>query len=98
MALMQIQIDREFLTVCEEILKEDHSLEEWREIESDDMFQTPHYEGELNCTEYRLCFSYYDPKRDGGKLRPRLHDFGDQRKSSRANSNILRQKGRSLIT
>ena len=61
MALMQIPIDDEFLTVCEEILKEDHSLEEWREIESDDMFQYPHYEGGFDATEDAFCFSYYDP-------------------------------------
>jgi len=42
---MKIQIDHEFLDLSEQILKESHSLEEWREIESDDMFQTPHYEG-----------------------------------------------------
>jgi hypothetical protein len=63
---MQIQIDHEFLTLCEQILKEDHSLEEWREIESDDMFQTPHYEGGFDATEDAFCFSYYDP--DGGEL------------------------------
>jgi hypothetical protein len=63
---MQIQVDHEFLTLCEEILKEDHSLEEWREIESDDMFQSPHYEGGFDATEDAFCFSYYDS--DGGEL------------------------------
>ena len=29
---MQIQIDHEFLTISEEILKEDHSLEEWEAV------------------------------------------------------------------
>lgn len=63
---MQIQIDTEFLTLCEEILKENHSLEEWREIESDDMFQSPHYEGGFDATEDAFCFSYYDS--EGGEL------------------------------
>ena len=63
---MQIQIDHEFLTLCEEILKEGHSLEEWREIESDDMFQSPHYSGGFDATEDAFCFSYYDS--DGGEL------------------------------
>jgi hypothetical protein len=63
---MQIQVDHEFLTLCEEILKEDHSLEEWREIESDDMFQSPHYEGGFDATEDAFCFGYDD--HDGGEL------------------------------
>jgi hypothetical protein len=63
---MQILIDDEFLTICEEILKEGHSLEEWREIESDDMFQTSHYEGGFDATEDAFCFSYFDP--DGDEL------------------------------
>jgi hypothetical protein len=63
---MQIPIDHEFRTLCEEILKEDHSLEEWREIESDDMFQSPHYEGGFDATEDAFCFGYDDA--DGGEL------------------------------
>ena len=63
---MQIQIDHEFLTLCEQILKEGHSLEEWREIESDDMFQSAHYLGGFDATEDAFCFSYYDS--DGGEL------------------------------
>lgn len=62
-ALMQVQIDHEFRTICEEILKEDYSLEEWREIESDDMFQSPHYQGGFDATEDAFCFSYYDSDR-----------------------------------
>jgi len=50
---MQIPIDDEFLTICDEILKEGLSVEQWREIESDDMFQTPHYEGEIKSIEAR---------------------------------------------
>jgi hypothetical protein len=57
---MQIPIDEEFLTLCEQILKEGLSLGEWREIESDDMFQSPHYEGGFDATEDAFCFSYFD--------------------------------------
>jgi len=64
---MQIPIDDEFLTLCEQILKEGLSLEEWREIESDDMFQSPHYEGGFDATEDAFCFSYFDPE-GGGEL------------------------------
>ena len=63
---MQIPIDHEFLTLCEHILKEGHSLEEWREIESDDMFQIPRYSGGFDATEDAFCFSYYNS--DGGEL------------------------------
>ena len=64
MAVMLIPVDQEFLTICEEILKEGHSLEEWREIESDDMFQYPHYEGGFDATEDAFCFSYHDSSGD----------------------------------
>jgi len=58
--MIQIPIDNEFLTLCEEILQEGYSLEQWREIESDDMFQSPHYSGGFDATEDAFCFSYYD--------------------------------------
>jgi len=62
---MQIPIDDEFLTHCEQIL-EGLSVEQWREIESDDMFQSPHYEGGFDATEDAFCFSYFDS--DHGEL------------------------------
>ena len=64
--LMRIPVDREFSNLCEEILKEGRSIEEWREIEADDMFQTPHYTGGFDATEDAFCFSYYDP--DGSEF------------------------------
>lgn len=63
---MQIPVDDEFLTICEQILKENLSLEEWREIESDDMFQSQRYEGGFDATEDAFCFSYYNS--DGSEL------------------------------
>lgn len=72
---MRIPVDHDFLTLCQQVLKEGHSLEEWREIESDDMFQSPHYSGGFDATEDAFCFSYYDS--DGGELWFSAHAFGD---------------------
>lgn len=57
---MQIPIDQELLALCELIMKESHSLEEWREVESDDMFQSVRYSGGFDAIEDAFCFSYYD--------------------------------------
>ena len=63
---MEIPVDHEFLTLCDEILKQNLSLQKWREIESDDMFQSRRYEGGFDATEDAFCFSYYQP--DGDEL------------------------------
>lgn len=63
---MLIQVDRELFTICERILKEGRSLEKWRELESDDMFQTANYSGGFDSTEDAFCFSYNE--RGGGEL------------------------------
>jgi hypothetical protein len=60
MMLMRIPIDQEFIALCEQILKEGHSLDEWREVESDDMFQSVHYFGGFDANEDAFCFSYHD--------------------------------------
>ena len=77
---MQIPIDQEFLTICEEILKEDLTVEQWREIESDDMFQTPHYQGgfeEGDDGDGAFCFSYYDPNGSELWFQLTLSEVGD---------------------
>ena len=58
---MQIVPDEEFLAICREIVAEDHSDEEWAEIESDDMFQTDSYCGGYDAIEEAFTFSYYAP-------------------------------------
>jgi hypothetical protein len=64
--LIRIPVDHEFSTLCKEILNEHPSIEQWREIEADDMFQSPHYSGGFDATEDAFCFSYYDP--DGSEF------------------------------
>lgn len=55
-----MNIDQEFYEVCKEIIDENKSIEEWRQIESSDMFQTDNYCGGYDATEDAFCFSYFD--------------------------------------
>ena len=57
---IEIYIDEQLLSICSDILKENLSVEEWSEIESDDMFQTENYEGGFDRTEKKFIFSFYD--------------------------------------
>jgi hypothetical protein len=56
----QLKIDAEFMDICRQIKAESKNLEEWNEIESDDMFQTESYCGGFDGVEQEFCFSYYD--------------------------------------
>lgn len=57
---MKMKIDEEFKNICRKILNMNLSINEWEKIESDDMFQTQHYEGGYDATENAFCFSFYD--------------------------------------
>ena len=52
-------LEKEFLSICEKILSENISEEEWAEIESCDMFQTEHYVGGFEAIEMEFTFSVY---------------------------------------
>ena len=56
----QLKIDDELRDICHQIKKKNKSIEEWNEIESDDMFQTKNYCGGFDGIEQEFCFSYYD--------------------------------------
>ena len=56
--------DDELIDLCRAILATGRTIEEWRERESDDEFQSSHYVGGYDATEDAFCFSYYD---DGGE-------------------------------
>ena len=58
-----VQITDEFLAICKEIKDKKLSLEEWRLIESCDMFQTSSFCGGFDGIEDAFCFSYYDKER-----------------------------------
>jgi len=57
---MRIAITDEFRKICEDIIKENKSQDEWAMIESDDMFQAKSYCGGYDADEAAFCFSYYD--------------------------------------
>ena len=54
------QIDSEFISICEQILKENLDLNDWNLIESSDQFQTEQYCGGFDGTEKEFTFSYYN--------------------------------------
>jgi hypothetical protein len=56
---MKLAVDDEFRQICKNIASENLDLSEWREIESDDMFQSNKYCGGFDATEDAFCFSYY---------------------------------------
>ena len=58
---MDINIGKNFVEICSQIIELNKSLEEWMRVESDDYFQTESYEGGFDATEKAFCFSYYTP-------------------------------------
>jgi hypothetical protein len=56
---MLIPLNEELKNICKEIIEEDKSVEEWAEIESDDLFQTKLFEGGYDATAKEFVFSYY---------------------------------------
>ena len=63
---MQLRVDPEFRGVCEDIVAREQSIQDWRDTESDDEFQTEHYEGGYDADEDAFCFSYFPA--DGEEL------------------------------
>jgi hypothetical protein len=61
---MEIAVSHELLEICDKILAERRTTEEWAEIESDDMFQSPSYCGGFDADEGAFCFSFYDERRN----------------------------------
>lgn len=55
---MKHEIKQDLVTICHQIMNEKKSLDQWREIESDDMFQLGDYIGGFDATEDEFCFSY----------------------------------------
>jgi hypothetical protein len=57
---MKLVVSEELLGIFKNISKRNLTLIEWREIESDDEFQTANYCGGFDGTEDEFCFSFYD--------------------------------------
>lgn len=53
-------VENELIEICKEIIRQNKTEEEWKLIESSDMFQTENYCGGYDATEEAFCFSYYD--------------------------------------
>ena len=56
---MYHKIDEDLKSICNQIIDANKTIEEWAEIESDDMFQVGNYEGGFDATEMMFCFSLY---------------------------------------
>ncbi len=48
--------------ICRSIVSQGRGIEDWREVESDDEFQTENFVGGFDATEDAFCFSYYSPE------------------------------------
>jgi hypothetical protein len=55
---MELVVDEELRNIARRISQQGRQLEDWRAIESDDMFQTEHYIGGFDATEDAFCFSF----------------------------------------
>ncbi|MCR8668045.1 hypothetical protein NO995_10155 [Aestuariibaculum sp. M13] len=58
------KIDSEFVLICQQIVKENLDLNNWRLIESSDQFQTGKYCGGFDGTENEFTFSYFDENKN----------------------------------
>ena len=53
---MNLKITDDFVQICKAIVKANKTIEEWCEIESDDMFQAGTYCGGFDADEREFCF------------------------------------------
>jgi len=56
---MEFRFGEAFRDICRQIVSEDHTLAEWSEIESCDMFQQDDYVGGFEAIEQEFCFSVF---------------------------------------
>ena len=56
---MDIPIEPELRSICQEIQSKALGLPQWSEIESDDMFQQGNFVGGFDADEQEFCFSYF---------------------------------------
>ncbi len=56
---MIFEVNDELKEICKSIQAENISVEDWREAESSDEFQSDHYCGGYDADEDAFCFSYY---------------------------------------
>ena len=73
---MQRAPDEELKRLCREIVASPRSLEEWRETESDDEFQSANYVGGYDADEDAFFFAYYDDSNTQWWLRLTMAEAG----------------------
>lgn len=57
---MILKVNDELRIICKQIEAENISVEDWREAESGDEFQSEHFCGGYDADEDAFCFSFYD--------------------------------------
>ena len=55
---MELAIDQDLMAICQEIITDNHSEDEWAEMESGDMFQRGRYSGGFDSDDMFFAFSY----------------------------------------
>lgn len=73
---MDIPVTEALRAICQEIVREARSDDEWAELESDDMFQGDSYVGGYDSTEGSFCFSYYSPGGEEYWFQMTLYEVG----------------------
>ena len=58
---VRIPFDEDFRKIARSIVEENKTVEQWSELESDDMFQEGAYAGGFDADEVEFCFSYFAP-------------------------------------
>jgi hypothetical protein len=61
---MRIPITKELISICNQINDKGYSIEQWKDIESSDMFQTEQFCGGFDADESEFCFSYFAEDRN----------------------------------
>lgn len=57
---LKLNVTDELRALCEGIMNENRTEDEWAEIEADDMFRSPSFSGEFDATINAFTFSYHD--------------------------------------
>ena len=55
---MKITLNKDFVSIARTIMAEAKTVEQWSEIESEDMFQQGAFVGGFDATEREFCFSF----------------------------------------
>ncbi len=57
--MKKLKVNNEFIEILKKINSEAKTIEQWRKVESSDMYQTANFCGGFDATEDEFTFSYY---------------------------------------